>query len=63
MKILHVTKKYPNALGGDATAVSRAAAAVAEGGTFAESTADFAEYSLALEKVGEFKEKGQFNTI
>lgn len=37
----------------DSTAITRAAAAVAEGGTIPESTADFAEYSLTLEKVGD----------
>lgn len=37
----------------DVTSVTRSAAAIAEGAVFPESTADFAEYSLSLEKVGD----------
>jgi HK97 family phage major capsid protein len=37
----------------DSTAVSRAAAAIAEGAVFPESTADMKEYSVSLEKVGD----------
>jgi len=37
----------------DSATTVRAAAAVAEGGTFAESTAKFAEYTLPLQKIGD----------
>jgi HK97 family phage major capsid protein len=37
----------------DSTSVSRAAAAIAEGAVFPESTADWKEYSAKLEKVGD----------